>query len=101
MRHVGKGFLCPVVLKRYSAEFSASGIILRTWSNGATEPARRCWQVYALGCAERAMKRGLVLIAGVPIAPSESFYARFNYVAEGEPFDENTVRHIKMTKRLA
>jgi GNAT superfamily N-acetyltransferase len=32
---------------------------------------------------------------------SESFYARFNYVAEGEPFDENTVRHIKMTKRLA
>ena len=32
---------------------------------------------------------------------SESFYARFNYVAEAEPFDENTVRHIKMTKRLA
>ena len=40
------------------------------------EPARRCWQVYALGCqgTERAMKRGLVLIAGVPIALVASFY---------------------------
>ena len=36
MRRVGKGFSCPVVLRRYSAEFSAPGIILGTWSNGAT-----------------------------------------------------------------
>jgi predicted GNAT family N-acyltransferase len=31
---------------------------------------------------------------------AEGFYARFGYLAEGEPFDENTVPHIKMTKRL-
>ena len=30
----------------------------------------------------------------------EGFYARFGYRAVGEPFDENTVPHIKMTKQL-
>ena len=32
---------------------------------------------------------------------AESFYAKFGYLAQGEPFDENTVPHIRMTKRLA
>jgi predicted GNAT family N-acyltransferase len=32
---------------------------------------------------------------------AEGFYARYGYLAEGEPFDENTVPHIKMTKSLA
>jgi hypothetical protein len=41
-RNVGIGFLCPVVLRRYSAEFSAPGIILRRWSNGATGYPRAC-----------------------------------------------------------
>jgi predicted GNAT family N-acyltransferase len=32
---------------------------------------------------------------------AEAFYARYAYVAEGEPFEENTIPHIRMTKRLA
>ena len=32
---------------------------------------------------------------------AESFYARFGYQAEGEPFDENTIPHNRMTKPLA
>jgi predicted GNAT family N-acyltransferase len=31
---------------------------------------------------------------------AEGFYARYGYVAEGEPFDEHTIPHIRMTKRL-
>jgi predicted N-acetyltransferase YhbS len=31
---------------------------------------------------------------------AEGFYARFGYLAQGEPFEENTVPHIRMTKRL-
>jgi predicted GNAT family N-acyltransferase len=31
---------------------------------------------------------------------AEGFYARFGYQALGEPFDENTIPHIRMTKRL-
>ena len=31
---------------------------------------------------------------------AEGFYARFSYLAQGEPFDENTVPHIRMAKRL-
>jgi predicted GNAT family N-acyltransferase len=30
----------------------------------------------------------------------EGFYARYGYQALGEPFQENTVPHIRMTKRL-
>jgi predicted GNAT family N-acyltransferase len=32
---------------------------------------------------------------------AEGFYARYGYLAEGKPFDENTVPHIRMTKVLA
>jgi predicted N-acetyltransferase YhbS len=32
---------------------------------------------------------------------AEGFYARFGYLAQGEPFDENTVPHIRMTKALS
>jgi predicted GNAT family N-acyltransferase len=31
---------------------------------------------------------------------AEGFYARYGYRADGEPFDENTVPHIRMTKVL-
>jgi predicted GNAT family N-acyltransferase len=31
---------------------------------------------------------------------AEGFYTRFGYLAQGEPFDENTVPHIRMTKLL-
>ena len=31
---------------------------------------------------------------------ADGFYAKFGYSAEGEPFDENTIPHIMMTKRL-
>ena len=32
---------------------------------------------------------------------AEGFYTRFGYLTEGEPFDENSIPHIRMTKRLA
>jgi predicted GNAT family N-acyltransferase len=32
---------------------------------------------------------------------AEGFYARFGYLAEGQPFDENTIPHIRMAKPLA
>jgi predicted GNAT family N-acyltransferase len=32
---------------------------------------------------------------------AEGFYARFGYVASGEPFDEKTIPHIWMSKDLA
>ena len=31
---------------------------------------------------------------------AEGFYLRLGYAQEGEPFDENTIPHVKMTKRL-
>lgn len=31
---------------------------------------------------------------------AEGFYARYGYRTEGEPFDEHTIPHIRMTKRL-
>jgi predicted GNAT family N-acyltransferase len=31
---------------------------------------------------------------------AEGFYARLGYEAEGTIFDENTIPHVKMTKRL-
>jgi len=31
---------------------------------------------------------------------AEGFYTTFGYLAEGEPFEENTVPHVKMSKRL-
>lgn len=31
---------------------------------------------------------------------AEGFYAKYGYLAQGEQFDENTVPHIRMTKRL-
>ncbi len=31
---------------------------------------------------------------------AEGFYAKFGYAPEGEPFEENTLPHIRMTKRL-
>ena len=31
---------------------------------------------------------------------AEGFYAKHGYVAEGGPFDENTIPHVRMTKRL-
>jgi predicted GNAT family N-acyltransferase len=32
---------------------------------------------------------------------AEGFYAKFGYRAEGDPFDDNTIPHIRMTKSLA
>jgi len=32
---------------------------------------------------------------------AEGFYARFGYQASGEPFDENTIPHVRMSKDLA
>jgi len=31
---------------------------------------------------------------------AEGFYASYGYVAEGAPFDEHTIPHLRMTKRL-
>ena len=33
-------------------------------------------------------------------AGAEEFYARFDYATEGDPFEETTLPHVRMTKRL-
>ncbi|HKA99567.1 MAG TPA: GNAT family N-acetyltransferase [Methyloceanibacter sp.] len=50
------------------------------------------------GWAQSQGYRTIVLNARLD---SNGFYARSGYRAEGEPFEENTVPHIRMTKRLA
>ena len=55
-----------------------------------------------LACAEDwARGEGYRLMVLNARLGAEGFYARFGYLAEGEPFDENTVPHIRMTKPLA
>ena len=55
-----------------------------------------------LACAEDwARGEGYRLMALNARLGAEGFYARFGYGAEGLPFDENTVPHIRMTKLLA
>ena len=53
-----------------------------------------------LAFAEAWARRGgcgmIILNARVGV---EEFYKRHGYAAEGEPFDENTIPHIRMTKR--
>lgn len=54
-----------------------------------------------LACAEDwARGEGYRLMVLNARLGAEGFYARFGYVAQGEPFDENTIPHIRMTKRL-
>ncbi len=48
--------------------------------------------------AREAGYRLMVLNARVG---AEGFYVKFGYRPEGEPFDENTIPHIRMTKPLA
>jgi predicted GNAT family N-acyltransferase len=52
----------------------------------------------AEGFARREGFRRIVLNARLG---AEGFYARFGYQAEGEPFDENTIPHIRMSKDVA
>jgi predicted GNAT family N-acyltransferase len=52
---------------------------------------------HAEGWAHGAGFRLMVLNARMG---AEGFYAKFGYQAHGEPFDENTIPHIGMTKRL-
>jgi predicted GNAT family N-acyltransferase len=47
--------------------------------------------------ARREGYRSIVLHARLG---AEAFYAKHGYVAEGAPFDEQTIPHISMTKRL-
>lgn len=55
-----------------------------------------------LGVAEDwARGQGYRLIVLNARLGAEGFYARYGYLAEGEPFDENTVPHIRMTKALS
>ena len=55
-----------------------------------------------LGVAEDwARGQGYRLIVLNARLGAEGFYARHGYLAEGEPFDENTVPHIRMTKALS
>jgi predicted GNAT family N-acyltransferase len=52
---------------------------------------------HAEGWAHGAGFRLMVLNARMG---AEGFYAKFGYQTHGEPFDENTIPHIGMTKRL-
>ena len=54
-----------------------------------------------LACGEVwACNEGYRLIVLHARLGADGFYARFGYRAQGQPFDENTVPHILMTKRL-
>jgi N-acetylglutamate synthase-like GNAT family acetyltransferase len=53
---------------------------------------------YAEAWARQEGFRLIVLHARIG---AKGFYAKFGYSAEGEPFNENTILHLKMTKRLA
>ena len=55
-----------------------------------------------LECAEGfARQEGFRRIVLNARLGAEGFYARFGYQAEGEPFDENTIPHVRMSKELA
>ena len=55
-----------------------------------------------LACGEGwAQSQGYRMIVLNARLGSDDFYARSGYRAEGEPFEENTVPHIRMTKLLA
>jgi predicted GNAT family N-acyltransferase len=55
-----------------------------------------------LACAEDwARGQGYRLMVLNARLGAEGFYAQHGYLAEGEPFDENTVPHVRMTKSLA
>jgi predicted GNAT family N-acyltransferase len=54
-----------------------------------------------LDCAERfARKEGFKRIVLNARLGAERFYARFGYQVQGEPFDENTIPHVRMRKDL-
>ena len=53
---------------------------------------------HAEGFARREGFKRIVLSARLG---AEGFYARFGYQASGEPFDENTIPHVRMSKDLA
>jgi predicted GNAT family N-acyltransferase len=52
---------------------------------------------HAEGWAAEAGFRLMILHARIG---AEGFYLRLGYAQEGEPFDENTISHIRMMKRL-
>lgn len=47
-----------------------------------------------------AHDQGFPLIVLNARMSAEGFYAKFGYRSEGGPFEENTIPHIRMTKRL-
>jgi len=55
-----------------------------------------------LDCVERfARKEGFRRMVLNARLGAEGFYARYGYRSSGEPFDENTIPHIRMSKELA
>jgi predicted GNAT family N-acyltransferase len=54
-----------------------------------------------LHCAEDwARQEGFCSIILHARVSAQGFYAKFGYVSEGETFEQNTIPHIKMTKRV-
>ena len=69
----------------------------------AVSEARRGMRIGArlLEIAELwARDQGFFLIVLNARMDAEGFYAKFGYRSEGGPFEENTIPHIRMTKRL-
>jgi predicted GNAT family N-acyltransferase len=64
---------------------------------------RRCERIGALLLAHAeawgASGGFLIMVLNARMG-AEGFYARFGYGLEGEPFDENTIPHIRMMKHL-
>jgi GNAT superfamily N-acetyltransferase len=52
-------------------------------------------------CEDWARKKGYRLMLLNSRLGADGFYAKFGYRAQGLPFEENTVPHIRMSKRLA
>lgn len=46
----------------------------------------------------RSQKHGVIILNAR--LGAEGFYAKHGYALQGEPFEENTIPHVRMTKRL-
>ena len=66
----------------------------------AEERQREASAAASLACRRLGPGAGYRLMVLNARLGAEGFYAAYGYHAEGEPFEENTVPHVRMTKRL-
>ena len=86
---------CAVRLARWSARFPC-GRLTRRPCNSSRGRRRDA----ATGRRRDAAEGGYQLMVIHARAGAEEFYARFDFASEGYPFEETTLPHVRMTKRL-